>query len=82
MEDLGAGASSPYPPVADAKNFARYLAARTNNRAVLLSPGFDDRPSNMTDDGQTVGASLTAVPRNRRPMGSRRGRGVRSRGGS
>lgn len=59
--DLGGSAAGSYPTVADAKNFARYLAARTSNRAVLLSPGFDDRISFTTADGQTVAASMQAV---------------------
>ena len=55
--DLGGGANR-YPTVQDAKNFARYLAARTANRAVILSPGFDDRLSSLTADSQTVSTAM------------------------
>ncbi len=47
-----------HPGVADAVAFARYLAARTAGRAVLLSPGFDDQIGDPTADGSTVATSM------------------------
>lgn len=55
------GTSVRYPAVQDAKNFARYLAARTAGRAVLFSAGFDDWTTSLTADSQTVQAEMTAV---------------------
>jgi hypothetical protein len=50
-----------YPAVQDAKSFARYLAARTAGRAVILSPGFDDRISSLTADGQSLSTAMEQV---------------------
>lgn len=48
----------PYPAVPHAVAFARYLAARTAGRAVLLSPGFDDKIGDATADGSTVAVAM------------------------
>jgi len=58
--DLG-GATVKYPARQDAKNFARYLTARTAGYAVILSPGFDDWTTSSTADNQTVQTEMMDV---------------------
>ncbi len=52
-----------YPPLADAKTFARNVAARLAGNFVIFSPGFDTRPTNTTriDLIRGVGAEIDAV---------------------
>jgi hypothetical protein len=59
--DRGGESGARYPRVKDAKSFARYLAARLANRAVILSPGFDDRLGDLTKDNVALSSALDQV---------------------
>lgn len=55
--------SQRYPPLADAKTFARNLAARLAGNFVIFSPGFDTPPTTVTrsDLIRGVGAEIDSV---------------------
>ncbi len=50
-----------YPRIADARTFARFLAARLAGNVVILSPGFDSRPDNLLHNGESVRGLMLAV---------------------
>ena len=72
IDPVDLGKDRTYPNLANARDFARYLAARLAGNHVLYSPSFDDRTDSKTQDLSTtvqsvissVGTDLkTAAPR-------------------
>ena len=52
---------NPYARPSEAVRFAGYLAARLSGNHVVFSPGYDDKPTDLTFEGTQISALMNAV---------------------